>query len=173
MLAKEGDKVRLVRFGDPNMTIKKSDPKRRASFRARHKCGEKKSKLTAGYWRPVRTGESGTAPGGACDQREAGFPAGAVPIHGTGVFSNRAYKPDEVVGRAISSLVDEGRGGIGRTLLGIYVNHREVPNTRLEKSQDSDRYFLRAIRAIEPDAEILVAIGTRRRLLRSRTRSTL
>ena len=50
VLAKEGDKVRLVRFGDPNMTIKKSNPKRRASFRARHKCGEKKSKLTAGYW---------------------------------------------------------------------------------------------------------------------------
>jgi hypothetical protein len=48
--AKEGDKVRLVRFGDPNMTIKKSNPERRKSFRARHKCDEKKSKLTAGYW---------------------------------------------------------------------------------------------------------------------------
>ncbi len=48
--AKEGDKVRLVRFGDPNMRIKKSDPERRKSFRARHKCDEKKSKLTAGYW---------------------------------------------------------------------------------------------------------------------------
>tara|TARA_R100000005_G_scaffold71998_1_gene39438 strand:- start:1871 stop:2119 length:249 start_codon:yes stop_codon:yes gene_type:complete len=48
--AKEGDTVRLVRFGDPNMRIKKSDPERRKSFRARHKCDEKKSKLTAGYW---------------------------------------------------------------------------------------------------------------------------
>lgn len=48
--AKEGDTVRLVRFGDANMTIKKDDPERRASFRARHKCDEKKSKLTAGYW---------------------------------------------------------------------------------------------------------------------------
>ena len=48
--AKEGDKVRLVRFGDANMTIKKNDPERRKSFRARHKCDEKKSKLTAGYW---------------------------------------------------------------------------------------------------------------------------
>jgi len=48
--AKEGDKVRLVRFGDPNMRIKKSDPERRKSFRTRHKCDEKKSKLTAGYW---------------------------------------------------------------------------------------------------------------------------
>lgn len=48
--AKEGDTVRLVRFGDANMTIKKDDPERRASFRARHKCDEKKSKLSAGYW---------------------------------------------------------------------------------------------------------------------------
>ena len=50
VLAKEGEKVKLVRFGDPNMTIKKSIPARRKSFRARHKCDEKKSKLTAGYW---------------------------------------------------------------------------------------------------------------------------
>lgn len=50
VLAKEGSTVRLVRFGDPNMTIKKSNPARRKSFRARHKCNQKKSKLTAGYW---------------------------------------------------------------------------------------------------------------------------
>ena len=50
VLAKEGEKVKLVRFGDPNMTIKKSIPARRKSVRARHKCDEKKSKLTAGYW---------------------------------------------------------------------------------------------------------------------------
>ena len=50
VLAKEGSKIRLVRFGDPNMTIKKHKPARRKSFRARHKCGEKKSKLSAGYW---------------------------------------------------------------------------------------------------------------------------
>lgn len=51
VLAKEGDKVRLVRFGDPNMTIKKSQPKRRKSFRARHGCDKGKiSKLSAKYW---------------------------------------------------------------------------------------------------------------------------
>jgi len=50
VLAKEGDKIRLVRYGDPNMRIRKSEPARRKSFRARHKCDEKKSKLTAGYW---------------------------------------------------------------------------------------------------------------------------
>lgn len=48
--AKEGETVRLVRFGDPNMSIKKDNPERRKSFRARHKCDEKKSKLSAGYW---------------------------------------------------------------------------------------------------------------------------
>jgi hypothetical protein len=46
----EGGKEKIIRFGDANMTIKKSDPERRKSFRARHKCDEKKSKLTAGYW---------------------------------------------------------------------------------------------------------------------------
>lgn len=51
VLAKEGDKVRLVRFGDPNMTIKKDQPKRRKSFRARHGCDKGKlSKLSAKYW---------------------------------------------------------------------------------------------------------------------------
>lgn len=48
--AKEGDKVKLVRFGDPNMENKSDDPERRKNFRARHNCDEKKSKLTPGYW---------------------------------------------------------------------------------------------------------------------------
>jgi len=48
--AKEGDTVRLVRFGDPNMTIKKHIPARRANFRARHNCDEPGSKLKARYW---------------------------------------------------------------------------------------------------------------------------
>jgi len=48
--AKEGDEVRLVRFGDPNMTIKKHIPERRANFRARHNCDNPGSKLKARYW---------------------------------------------------------------------------------------------------------------------------
>ncbi len=39
-----------VNFGDPNMKIKKSNPARRRSFRARHKCDTATSKLTARYW---------------------------------------------------------------------------------------------------------------------------
>ena len=42
--------IKTVRFGDPNMKIKKSNPARRKSFRARHKCDQKKDKTTAGYW---------------------------------------------------------------------------------------------------------------------------
>lgn len=48
--AKEGDTVRLVRFGDPNMENRSDDPERRRNFRSRHGCDEKKSKLTPGYW---------------------------------------------------------------------------------------------------------------------------
>ncbi len=48
--AKEGDKEKIIRFGDANMKIKKYIPARRKSFRARHKCHQKKSKLGASYW---------------------------------------------------------------------------------------------------------------------------
>ena len=44
-------KEKIIRFGDAKMTIKKSNPKRRKSFRARHGCDTKKlDKLTARYW---------------------------------------------------------------------------------------------------------------------------
>jgi hypothetical protein len=50
VLAKENGQVRLVRFGDPKMSIKKHIPARRKSFRARHNCDDLGSKLTARYW---------------------------------------------------------------------------------------------------------------------------
>jgi len=50
VLAKVGETIKLIRFGDPKMTIKKDQPARRKSFRARHKCDTAKSKLTARYW---------------------------------------------------------------------------------------------------------------------------
>lgn len=42
--------VKIVRFGDPNMEIKRDDPERRKSFRARHNCDQQKDKTTPGYW---------------------------------------------------------------------------------------------------------------------------
>tara|TARA_R110001583_G_scaffold194603_1_gene365899 strand:- start:53 stop:349 length:297 start_codon:yes stop_codon:yes gene_type:complete len=39
-----------VRFGDPNMEIKRDDPKRRKAFRDRHDCKNKTDKTKAGYW---------------------------------------------------------------------------------------------------------------------------
>ena len=43
-------RVVIVRFGDPNMEIKRDDPKRRKAFRDRHSCSEKKDRTTPGYW---------------------------------------------------------------------------------------------------------------------------
>ena len=43
-------KVVIVRFGDPDMTIKKSNPERRKNFRARHNCAEAKDKTTPRHW---------------------------------------------------------------------------------------------------------------------------
>lgn len=43
--------VVLVRFGDPNMEIKRDDPDRRKSFRARHGCDvDPGPKWKAKYW---------------------------------------------------------------------------------------------------------------------------
>ena len=50
VLAKKGDEIKLVRFGDPNMTIKKNIPERRSNFRARHNCDTAKDKFGARYW---------------------------------------------------------------------------------------------------------------------------
>ena len=46
----EKGNVVKVNFGDPNMTIKKDDPGRRASFRARHNCDDPGPKTGARYW---------------------------------------------------------------------------------------------------------------------------
>jgi len=43
-------KVVIVRFGDPNMEIKKDSPERRKSFRARHNCENPGPKWKARYW---------------------------------------------------------------------------------------------------------------------------
>jgi len=42
--------VVVVRFGDPNMEIKRDDPERRASYRARHGCDNPGPKWKANYW---------------------------------------------------------------------------------------------------------------------------
>jgi hypothetical protein len=42
--------VKKINFGDKEMRIKKSNPDRRKSFRARHKCDTAKDKTTARYW---------------------------------------------------------------------------------------------------------------------------
>jgi hypothetical protein len=46
----EKGSVVKVNFGDPNMTIKKSDPERRRSFRARHNCENPGPRTKARYW---------------------------------------------------------------------------------------------------------------------------
>ena len=51
VLAKSGEQVKLVRFGDPTMTIKKDQPARKSSYCARS-GGIKgtNNKLSANYW---------------------------------------------------------------------------------------------------------------------------
>jgi hypothetical protein len=42
--------TKKVNFGDPNMRIKKSNPTRRKSFRARHNCANPGPRTSARYW---------------------------------------------------------------------------------------------------------------------------
>ena len=42
--------VKKVNFGQKGMVIKKDNPGARKSFRARHKCDQKKDRTSAGYW---------------------------------------------------------------------------------------------------------------------------
>ena len=46
----EKGNVVKVNFGDPNMRIRKSNPARRRSFRARHRCHTAKDRTSARYW---------------------------------------------------------------------------------------------------------------------------
>lgn len=57
VLAKEGDKVKLIRFGQqgvsgspPKTGESEADRARRASFKARHASNIKKGKMSAAYW---------------------------------------------------------------------------------------------------------------------------
>ena len=43
-------RVIIVRFGDPEMEIKKDDPERRKAFKARHNCDTATDKTTPRYW---------------------------------------------------------------------------------------------------------------------------
>ena len=47
---KDGDSVKKVNFGDPNMSIKRDNPERRKNFRARHNCENPGPKTKARYW---------------------------------------------------------------------------------------------------------------------------
>ena len=49
VFVKDGDKVKAVRFGDPNSRIRKSNPKARKSFRSRHNCDSPGPKTKARY----------------------------------------------------------------------------------------------------------------------------
>ena len=42
--------AKIIKWGDPNLSVKNCDEKASKSFRARHKCSEKTDKDTPGWW---------------------------------------------------------------------------------------------------------------------------
>lgn len=47
---KPGGGVKTVKFGDPNMEIKRDSAKRRKNFRSRHNCANPGPRTKARYW---------------------------------------------------------------------------------------------------------------------------
>ena len=50
VFVQDGDKVKRVAFGDPNMQIRRDDPQARANFRSRMSCDTASDKTSARYW---------------------------------------------------------------------------------------------------------------------------
>jgi hypothetical protein len=50
VFVQDGGKVKRVTFGDPNMEIRRDDPKARANFRSRMSCDTASDKTSARYW---------------------------------------------------------------------------------------------------------------------------
>lgn len=50
VLAKEGDKVRLIRFGQQGVQGSPDGTKRNEAFKARHAANIAKGKMSAAYW---------------------------------------------------------------------------------------------------------------------------
>ena len=46
----DGGTEKIIRYGDAKMEIKKDNPERRKSFRARHNCDNPGPKWKARYW---------------------------------------------------------------------------------------------------------------------------
>lgn len=46
----KGGNVKKVTFGDPNLRVRNRNKGAAKSFRARHRCDQKKDRTTAGYW---------------------------------------------------------------------------------------------------------------------------
>ena len=62
--------IKTVRFGDPNMEIKRDDPNRRKNFRARHNCDNPGPKTKARYW-SCKQWRAGTKVEGSEEESEA------------------------------------------------------------------------------------------------------
>jgi len=50
VVAKEGDKVKTIRFGQQGVTGDKKPTERQKAFKARHAANIKKGKMSAAYW---------------------------------------------------------------------------------------------------------------------------
>lgn len=50
VLAKEGDKVKLIRFGQQGVSGSPDGTARNKAFKARHAANIKKGKMSAAYW---------------------------------------------------------------------------------------------------------------------------
>ena len=87
---------------------------------------------------------------------ESDYVVGESSIHGRGVIAAREFRNGELIGAAVTRLINGGVGGMERTELGRFANHQEKPNAKLERV-GGDVYALRATEDISSSSEITMS----------------
>lgn len=77
---------------------------------------------------------------------DLGFCVRPSVLHGNGVFSTEVFEAGAVIGPS--------RLGLGKTVLGRFVNHSDTPNAENVRTPSGDLFTV-AINLIEPGQEIL------------------
>lgn len=81
---------KLVRFGDPNLEIKRDDPERRKNFRARHNCASPGPRTKAKYW-ACRTWEKDRTVGDVVSEGRLARTLGGLALGAATMFGGASH----------------------------------------------------------------------------------
>lgn len=163
---KDGDKVKIVRFGSSEMEIRRDNPKARASFRARHKCDTQKDKTSAAYWscRMWAKGESvsdmlskGISPPGADISMGDGPPTKSKPAAKSGKNTKESPMTDKVKKSAeeLAAELETTRADLAKTK--VLAEFTDVEKVHYNSLNDTQKEAFIAKSADDRKAEVEAA----------------